>query len=342
MITSQQAIDETIRILTSNLPDVSGKTGGSHAYGFYQVTKTIFVKFRIADHGLYMQTFISHDNGVKPELVSIISVVYRESPKRPIGTKWKTNGYPNHITAYQYIYPCWEMEIKDISPIAYELIHFATTNTFIPPHLCTKNVRAQEIISDVGIRDITKSLKAIHCSIDESRYNNKQKNIDRKMSKINTIRLTESELKSIISESVKKVLREGKFENNRVPNGGWFSDDEETGEMTYFEPDPWYDEYNSPDAKKKRNDRFWKSRESNQRLWVDYIWDDKNDALKVLKSKYESLKQEVEQEPWIVQWQSAPNGQRISWNKDLELWELLDGGYAIIVRLGKEKMWSNG
>jgi hypothetical protein len=79
MITSQQAIDETIRILTSNLPDVSGKTGGSHAYGFYQVAKNIFVKFRIADHGLYMQTFVSHNNGVPPELVSIISIVTKKS-----------------------------------------------------------------------------------------------------------------------------------------------------------------------------------------------------------------------------------------------------------------------
>ena len=44
--------------------------------------------------------------------------------------------------------------------------------------------------------------------------NNKQKNIDRQMSKKNTIRLTESDLKRVISESVKRVLKE--YDDNYV------------------------------------------------------------------------------------------------------------------------------
>lgn len=208
MISSQQALDETIRILKSNLPDVSGEEGSSHAYGFYQVAKNIFVKFRVADHGLYMQTFVSHQNGVPPELVSIISVVYRDKPKKAIGTKWKTKGYPKQITVYQYVYPCWDMDIKDIAPIAMELIKFAKTNRFIPPHLCTKDVKVQEIISDTGVRDITNQMKAQYCTIDESiitNDNKRYKNMNRK----NTVRLTESELKNIITESVKNILKEG-------------------------------------------------------------------------------------------------------------------------------------
>lgn len=169
MISSQQALNETIRILKEHLSDVSGETGGSHAYGFYQLAQNFFVKFRVADHGLYMQTFVSHDNGVAPELVSIISVVYRESPKEPIGTKWKTNGYPNSIIAFQYVYPCWDMDFDDIPPIAFELITFAKTSTFVPPHLCTKDVKVQEITSDIGIRDVTNKLRARYCSIKESK-----------------------------------------------------------------------------------------------------------------------------------------------------------------------------
>ena len=159
------------------------------------------------------------------------------------------------------------------------------------------------------------------------------------MNRKRTVRLTESELKRIINESVKKILKEGKIENNRIPSAGWIYNDDETGDFHVEEPDPWYDNYKSPEASQKRSDRFWKSREGNQRLWVDYIWDDKSDALNVLKNEYETLKQDVEQEPWVVQWQSAPNGKRISWNMDLELWELFDGGYAILVRRGKEKNW---
>lgn len=201
MISSQQALNETIRILKEHLSDVSGETGGSHAYGFYQLAQNIFVKFRVADHGLYMQTFVSHDNGVAPELVSIISVVYRESPKEPIGTKWKTNGYPNSIIAFQYVYPCWDMDFDDIPPIAFELITFAKTSTFVPPHLCTKDVKVQEITSDIGIRDVTNKLRARYCSIKESKTNKNMKK--------NVVKINENTLKQIVAESVKKVLKEG-------------------------------------------------------------------------------------------------------------------------------------
>ena len=201
MISSQQALNETIRILKEHLSDVSGETGGSHAYGFYQLAQNIFVKFRVADHGLYMQTFVSHDNGVAPELVSIISVVYRESPKEPIGTKWKTNGYPNSIIAFQYVYPCWDMDFDDIPPSAFELITFAKTSTFVPPHLCTKDVKVQEITSDIGIRDVTNKLRARYCSIKESKTNKNMKK--------NVVKINENTLKQIVAESVKKVLKEG-------------------------------------------------------------------------------------------------------------------------------------
>ena len=200
MISSQQALNETIRILKEHLSDVSGETGGSHAYGFYQLAQNIFVKFRVADHGLYMQTFVSHDNGVAPELVSIISVVYRESPKEPIGTKWKTNGYPNSIIAFQYVYPCWDMDFDDIPPIAFELITFAKTSTFVPPHLCTKDVKVQEITSDIGIRDVTNKLRARYCSIKESKTNKNMKK--------NIIKINENTLRKMVAESVKKVLKE--------------------------------------------------------------------------------------------------------------------------------------
>ena len=201
MISSQQALNETIRIFKEHLSNVSGETGGSHAYGFYQLAQNIFVKFRVADHGLYMQTFVSHDNGVAPELVSIISVVYRESPKEPIGTKWKTNGYPNSIIAFQYVYPCWDMDFDDIPPIAFELITFAKTSTFVPPHLCTKDVKVQEITSDIGIRDVTNKLRARYCSIKESKTNKNMKK--------NVVKINKNTLKQIVAESVKKVLKEG-------------------------------------------------------------------------------------------------------------------------------------
>lgn len=205
MITSQQALDETIKILKEYLSDITGSTGDSHAYGFYQVARNIFVKFRVADHGLHMQTFISHNNGVPPELVNIISIIYRETPKEPIGTKWHTNGYLQKITVYQYVYPCWEMNVSDIRPIALELIAFAKRNKFVPPHLCTKDVKVQEVVSDGGIRDITNKMKVIYCSLEESNTNRTMK---KKVVKIN-----ETQLRNFIAESVKKILTEKNLSN---------------------------------------------------------------------------------------------------------------------------------
>lgn len=211
MVTSKQALNKTIEILKQYLSDVSGDTGDSHIYGFYQIsqnclyqiTPTVFVKFRVADHGLYMQTFVTHNNGVPPELVNIISIVYRETPKETIGTKWRTNGYPNNIVAFQYVYPCWEMNIGDVNSIAMELLSFAKTGIFIPPYLCTKEVKAQEIISDVGIRDITNKLRAYYCSIHESIKNKTNMNM-----KKNIVKLNESQLRRIVAESVKRALNE--------------------------------------------------------------------------------------------------------------------------------------
>ena len=67
------------------------------------------------------------------------------------------------------------MDFDDIPPIAFELITFAKTSTFVPPHLCTKDVKVQEITSDIGIRDVTNKLRARYCSIKESKTNKRIK-----------------------------------------------------------------------------------------------------------------------------------------------------------------------
>ena len=159
------------------------------------------------------------------------------------------------------------------------------------------------------------------------------------MDKKSTIRLTESELKQIISESVKQILKEGKYVNNRKPfEGGYFYDDDN---LTYVEKDPWYDATQTPEAKQKhkeRVDRMWANKQ--RRLWYDYIWKDKNEVLNLLKNNYDSLIQEVEEDIWALQWQYAPEGRRISVHGDFEAWELISGGYALIVRVGMEKKYA--
>lgn len=152
---------------------------------------------------------------------------------------------------------------------------------------------------------------------------------------IRTIRLTESELRQMISESVRRVLKEGKYSNNIVPRGGeTYIDDD--GNFANEPVDPFYDEYNSPEARDKRKKR-WNNNNSFNRLWIDCVWENKDKILNWLKNDYESLKEELLYSG--CQWNPEPDGNRIAWNKDLELWELSDGGYAILVRRGKEENW---
>jgi len=152
------------------------------------------------------------------------------------------------------------------------------------------------------------------------------------------IRLTEGDLHRIVKESINRILIEGKYNNNIVRRGGRdYIDDE--GNFVEIPDDPFYKEYESPEAKKKRSERWNKNSDNAfKRLWIDNIWDDKNKVLNWLKNDYEELEYDYKHTN-SCQWENEPEGRRIAWNKDLEMWELSDGGYAIIIRKGKENNW---
>lgn len=94
------------------------------------------------------------------------------------------------------------------------------------------------------------------------------------------IRLTGNDLHRVIEESVNRVLmesirsralrlREGKYVNNRVPfplsNMDYVNDD---GDIETLSKDRFADEYTSPEAEAKREERF-KRTEKAQRLFYD-------------------------------------------------------------------------
>ena len=194
MITSQQAINKTIEIVSAAFPSVSGEAGSSHFYGDIQIDEHLFVKFRVADHGIYIQTLISHSNGIPPELKETISIVYRNSTTEPIGTKTTTKGYKPTIAVMQYVYPCWDMYIPDVVVVANEIISFLKTGEFKPPFICTKDVLVQYVESDSGVKDVTKQIRDYYCPKNETEKK--------------TVQMHESELRQIIKESLIKALLE--------------------------------------------------------------------------------------------------------------------------------------
>lgn len=194
MITSQQAIDKTIEIVSAAFPSISGETGSSHFYGDIQIDEHLFVKFRVANHGIYIQTLISHANGIPPELKETISIVYRNSTTEPIGTKTTTKGYEPTIVVMQYVYPCWDMYLPDVAVVANEIISFLKTGEFKPPFICTKDVLVQYVESDSGVKDVTKQFRDYYCP---------KKEIEQK-----TVQLKESDLRTIVKETLIRVLCE--------------------------------------------------------------------------------------------------------------------------------------
>lgn len=144
-----------------------------------------------------------------------------------------------------------------------------------------------------------------------------------------TIRLTESDLHKVIKESVKRILKEGKYTNNIVPRQGMdFIDDD--GNFVSIPEDPFYKEYSSDSAKAKRRERS-KSRinRNDSRLWLDGGWD--GDTLETALDRLKNHPEQLELTPselrmGAVQWLGDPTSikgaRRIGVNDMWELWDI--------------------
>ncbi len=158
---------------------------------------------------------------------------------------------------------------------------------------------------------------------------------------INKIRLSESQLHKVIKESVKKILREGKRINNRVPfplsDMDYVNDD---GDIKTLRKDKFADEYTSSKAEAKRKERSISKRtEKMRRLFYDGILKDTSLEANLSALKQGDDKWMNEPSQWgAAQWMyfDPTEGKRVGATPLMELWEI-DGMYHFIVRKGKEK-----
>lgn len=137
---------------------------------------------RIADHCTYMQTWVDRGTWNAPIR---LDVVIEEEPTQAV--KQVKKGYD--FTIVEFVYNITEVDTQNARTIAYDIRNVINGNQY------ANNARGER-----------RALKSTHNSNENKQYN-KKRNMKR------TIRLTESELKNMITESVKRVLRENAFNN---------------------------------------------------------------------------------------------------------------------------------
>lgn len=132
---------------------------------------------RIADHCTYMQTWVDRGTWNAPIR---LDVVIEEEPTQAVTQVKK--GYD--FTIVEFVYNITDVDTQNARTIAYDIKNVINGNQY------ANNARGER-----------RALKSTHNSNENKQYN-KNRNMKQ------TIKLRESELKRMIAESVKRVLRE--------------------------------------------------------------------------------------------------------------------------------------
>ena len=140
---------------------------------------------RIADHCTYMQTWVDRGTWNAPIR---LDVVIEEEPTQAVTQVKK--GYD--FTIVEFVYNITDVDTQNARTITYDIRNVINGNQY------ANNTRGER-----------RALKSTHNSNENKQYN-KNRNMKQ------TIRLTENELKHIISESVKTILKENFADNAKT------------------------------------------------------------------------------------------------------------------------------
>ena len=138
---------------------------------------------RIADHCTYMQTWVDRGTWNAPIR---LDVVIEEKPTQAVTQVKK--GFD--FTIVEFVYNITEVDTQNARTIAYDIRNVINGNQY------ANNARGER-----------RPLKSTHSSNENKQYN-KNRNMKQ------TIKLRESELKRMIAESVKKLLKEAAYDIN--------------------------------------------------------------------------------------------------------------------------------
>lgn len=170
---------------------IPAKPGQASVYNYFTPINTdAIILIRFSDHNnTNAELYNLHEKNGRPNARYIIC--FSQGEIEPMNEFWNESQHvviPYDVDAIDN-----EDSIAKLLNSLVTLLHDGeTTFPTLPYFQNSEHVPAQDVLAQVN-----KDLEKITTE-----------NIDRKMSKKNTIRLTESDLKRVISESVKKVLKE--------------------------------------------------------------------------------------------------------------------------------------
>lgn len=213
--------------LTPNKDLQSGGTQHISAYGSFPVGNDICI-IRVADHNTFLYNWIDKNQHIDLTTSANYAITFvDEVPfhNNPNKDNIVNASNPPDVILRQYVYNVTALTDAEVTLVMDECIRLSQTGVFTDPleednekHAVIYRHRTNQPTKDMTnkTRKAHRKKKAVQNKKTISKTNNQpatdnnktNKNESKNMNKKNAIRLTESDLKRVITESVKKVLKE--------------------------------------------------------------------------------------------------------------------------------------
>ena len=216
--------------LTPNKDLQSGSTQHISAYGSFPVGNGLCL-IRVADHNTFLYNWIDKNQNIdlttsaNYAITFVDEIPFHSNPNKENNVNAIN---PPDVIVRQYVYNITALSDDEVTHVMDECIKLAQTGVFTDPleeddvkHAIIYRHRTNQPTVDMTskTRKSHRKKKSAQNKITTSQAtqtteNNKtDKNESKNMNRKNTIRLTESELKKVITESVKNILKENDIEN---------------------------------------------------------------------------------------------------------------------------------
>ena len=180
--------------------DEDGKVIGVSVYGGRCL--------RLADHCTYMQTWVDAGTWNSPYRYDIVIC---DNPSEQQAKTQVQSGYD--FTISEFIYGTEDMTVEKARMIAYDIKQAINVGQY------ANNVRGEKRIL-TSTHDADDNQQSTQVATKQNITKNKQDtNMKTENRKRNVVRLTESQLKQIVAESVKKVLKEWNSDDDFICHG---------------------------------------------------------------------------------------------------------------------------
>ena len=169
-------------------------SAGASKYGEIHIPQSdgslMKVSLRITNHNSNAETYITHNANYQFNLSVLVRKKFQKNRFKP----------HNNVVLHEYVYYGKKMEKVEnpLSKIVDSIIGYLQTGTY--------NDTTGVVLLNKSPQQTSVQTSAPITGTGKGKANNNVKTESRQMNHKNTIRLTESELKSVIAESVKKII----------------------------------------------------------------------------------------------------------------------------------------